>query len=120
MTGQVGNLKWSRIEKRNASPSGLIDDYCRRRGIKGLKVFYNGKRITRKHSVAKRGDQKVSKISISIVCVVWLAAGVCFFIALPWPLVAVANLYLQAMKEHEKISKEAEKIVNLSKEEEKG
>ncbi|KAI9379262.1 hypothetical protein POPTR_017G070401v4 [Populus trichocarpa] len=30
-----------------------------------------------------RGDQNVSKISISIVCVAWLFAGVCFFITLP-------------------------------------
>lgn len=30
-----------------------------------------------------RGNQKVSKISIATVCVVWLVAAVCFFIALP-------------------------------------
>ncbi|OAY25609.1 hypothetical protein MANES_17G108300v8 [Manihot esculenta] len=30
-----------------------------------------------------RGNQKVSKISIAIVCAVWLVAAVCFFIALP-------------------------------------
>ncbi|XP_065879900.1 cystinosin homolog [Euphorbia lathyris] len=30
-----------------------------------------------------RGNQKVSRISIAIVCVVWLTAAGCFFIALP-------------------------------------
>lgn len=34
-------------------------------------------------AIYERGVQKVSKISIAIVSVVWLAAAVCFFIALP-------------------------------------
>ncbi|KAM1014993.1 hypothetical protein ACFX13_045578 [Malus domestica] len=34
-------------------------------------------------SIYERGNQKVSKISIGIVAVVWLAAAVCVFVALP-------------------------------------
>ncbi|XP_024031336.1 cystinosin homolog [Morus notabilis] len=34
-------------------------------------------------AIYERGAQKVSKISLAIVSAVWLAAGVCFFIALP-------------------------------------
>jgi cystinosin len=34
-------------------------------------------------SFEQRGNQKLSKISIATVCVVWLVAAVCFFIALP-------------------------------------
>ncbi|PON95241.1 Lysosomal cystine transporter [Trema orientale] len=34
-------------------------------------------------AIYERGGQTVSKISLGIVSVVWLAAGVCFFIALP-------------------------------------
>ncbi|XP_050230947.1 cystinosin homolog [Mercurialis annua] len=30
-----------------------------------------------------RGNQKVSKLSIAIVCAVWLTAAICFFVALP-------------------------------------
>ncbi|PON44042.1 Lysosomal cystine transporter [Parasponia andersonii] len=33
--------------------------------------------------IYERGGQTVSKITLAIVAVVWLAAGVCFFIALP-------------------------------------
>ncbi|KAF2306014.1 hypothetical protein GH714_009443 [Hevea brasiliensis] len=34
-------------------------------------------------AIYDRGNQKVSKIAIAIVCAVWLVAAVCFFIALP-------------------------------------
>ncbi|XP_044502264.1 cystinosin homolog [Mangifera indica] len=34
-------------------------------------------------AIYERGVQKVSKISITIVCAVWLTAAVCFFVALP-------------------------------------
>ncbi|KAM6549679.1 hypothetical protein CsatB_021355 [Cannabis sativa] len=34
-------------------------------------------------AIYERGGQTVSKISLGIVSIVWLAAGVCFFIALP-------------------------------------
>ncbi|KAK8587758.1 hypothetical protein V6N13_086731 [Hibiscus sabdariffa] len=33
--------------------------------------------------IYERGTQKVSKISIGIVCVVWFFAAICFFVALP-------------------------------------
>eukprot|EP00257_Ricinus_communis_P020300 XP_015579501.1 cystinosin homolog [Ricinus communis] len=34
-------------------------------------------------AIYDRGNQKVSKLSIAIVCAVWLVAAICFFIALP-------------------------------------
>ncbi|CAK7325680.1 unnamed protein product [Dovyalis caffra] len=46
----------------NASLSRLIDDYCSRRGVKGLKFFYNGKRVTRKHTAAKLGLENEDQI----------------------------------------------------------
>ncbi|OAY29568.1 cystinosin homolog [Manihot esculenta] len=33
-------------------------------------------------AIYERGHQKVSKIAIAIVCIVWVAAAVCFFVAL--------------------------------------
>ncbi|KAJ7970716.1 cystinosin-like [Quillaja saponaria] len=34
-------------------------------------------------AIYERGNQKVSKVSVGIVSIVWLSAAVCFFIALP-------------------------------------
>ncbi|KDP46356.1 hypothetical protein JCGZ_10196 [Jatropha curcas] len=34
-------------------------------------------------AIYERGNQKVSKIAIAIVCAVWLTAAACFFVALP-------------------------------------
>ncbi|PON44039.1 Lysosomal cystine transporter [Parasponia andersonii] len=52
-------------------------------------------------AIYERGDQTVSKISLTIVAVVWSIAGVCFFIALPthswlW-LISVFNLIQVSM-----------------------
>ncbi|GMN42654.1 hypothetical protein TIFTF001_011863 [Ficus carica] len=44
---------------------------------------YVQKQYREKYGSDERGSQTVSKISLAIVSVVWLIAGVCFFIALP-------------------------------------
>lgn len=55
----------------------LLEDVCASVGWLGVNVF---------EFIAisvQRGSQKISKTAVSIASVIWLAAAVCFFVALP-------------------------------------